>query len=128
MFKTAVRAATVAGRSTIRPALFRSFSSRVCTRSDHGTPPPQLYGPGSKPGTVPTDELQATGLERLQLLGEMEGVSVFDASPLESDRIGTKANPIMVPSLVGVTYLAFVRQTIGNALSSTVLILYFRID
>jgi len=29
----------------------------------------------------------------------MEGVSVFDTKPLQSDRIGTKVNPIIVPSL-----------------------------
>jgi cytochrome c oxidase subunit 5b len=109
MFKTALRAATVAGRSAIRPAsspAARAFSVTARIRSDHGAPPPQLYGPGSKAGDVPTDELQATGLERLQLLGEMEGVSVFDTNPLESDRIGTKANPILVPSLVRL-YLVF---------------------
>jgi cytochrome c oxidase subunit 5b len=107
MFKTAVRVAAVAGRSAVRPAsspALRVFSTTTNIRSDHGAPPPQLFGPGSKPGEVPTDELQATGLERLQLLGELEGVSAFDTAPLQSDRVGTKADPIMVPSLVRVVF------------------------
>jgi cytochrome c oxidase subunit 5b len=60
-----------------------------------------LYGEGAKPGEVPTDEQQATGLERLQLLGRMKGVDVFNETPLDSSRIGTLDNPIVVPSLVG---------------------------
>lgn len=47
-----------------------------------------LFGPGAKPGTVPTDMEQATGLERLEILGKMEGVDVFDMRPLDSSRRG----------------------------------------
>ena len=47
-----------------------------------------LYGPGGKPGEVPTDLDQAVGLERLELLGKMEGVDVFDMRPLDSSRTG----------------------------------------
>ena len=101
MFKAGVRAATLAVRpviiSTPSPAL-RTFSKSPRVLS--GPPPPQLFGPGSKPGEVPTDELQATGLERLQLLGELEGFSAFDTAPLDSSRVGTKESPILVPSLV----------------------------
>merc|ERR1712000_617391 len=35
-----------------------------------------LFGPGAAPGTVPTDLEQATGLERLEILGKMEGVDI----------------------------------------------------
>lgn len=105
MFKAAVAAARVARpatRSAFSPTILRSFSSTTRISSDgHGPPPPQLFGPGAKPGTIPSDIEQSTGLERLQLLGELEGVTVFDDSPLDSSRIGTKANPILVPSLVG---------------------------
>ncbi|KAF9474238.1 COX5B-domain-containing protein [Pholiota conissans] len=111
MFKTAVRAArpaTNAVRSSLKPSSssLRTFSTTV--RAQSGPPPPQLYGTGAKAGTVPTDIEQATGLERLQLLGELEGINVFDDSPLDSSRIGTKANPVLVPSfetdrLVGCT-------------------------
>lgn len=57
-----------------------------------------LFGPGAKPGTVPTDLEQATGLERLEILGKMEGVDIFDMRPLDASRKGTMENPIMVRS------------------------------
>lgn len=47
-----------------------------------------LLPPGAKPGTVPTDFEQATGLERLELLGKMEGVEIFDFRPLDASRKG----------------------------------------
>lgn len=47
-----------------------------------------LLPPGAPPGTVPTDLEQATGLERLELLGKMEGIDVFDMRPLDSSRKG----------------------------------------
>lgn len=43
-----------------------------------------LLAPGAAPGTVPTDLEQATGLERLEILGKMQGIDVFDMKPLES--------------------------------------------
>jgi hypothetical protein len=74
----------------------------ICTTAPRlsGPKPPSLFGPGIKPGQVPTDLDQATGLERLQLLGEMEGVAVFDKTPLDSSRLGTMKDPVLVPSLV----------------------------
>lgn len=57
-----------------------------------------LFGPGAKPGTVPTDLEQATGLERLEILGKMEGVDIFDMRPLDASRKGTMDSPIMVRS------------------------------
>ncbi len=47
-----------------------------------------LFGPGAAPGTVPTDLEQAVGLERLEILGKMQGVDVFDMKPLDSSRKG----------------------------------------
>ena len=47
-----------------------------------------LVGPGARPGSVPTDVEQATGLERLEILGKMEGVDVFDMRPLDASRRG----------------------------------------
>ncbi|KAI9730684.1 MAG: hypothetical protein M1834_005652 [Cirrosporium novae-zelandiae] len=58
-----------------------------------------LLAPGAKPGTVPTDLEQSTGLERLEILGKMEGVDIFDMKPLDSSRLGTLENPIMVKSM-----------------------------
>ena len=104
MFKNAVRAARpaiFAARASLKPSTssVRAFSTTVRTQSG-GPPAPQLYGTGGKAGGVPTDIEQATGLERLQLLGDMEGINVFDDSPLDSSRLGTKANPVLVPCLV----------------------------
>jgi cytochrome c oxidase subunit 5b len=81
------------------PTALRAISTSSARRSE-GPPPPSLFGPGAKPGAVPTDYEQATGIERLQLLGEIEGIAVFDKNPLDSSRIGTMADPIMVPSYV----------------------------
>lgn len=47
-----------------------------------------LLPPGAAPGTVPTDLEQATGLERLEILGKMEGIDVFDMRPLDASRKG----------------------------------------
>ncbi|CCH60723.1 hypothetical protein TBLA_0D02180 [Henningerozyma blattae CBS 6284] len=57
-----------------------------------------LIGKGAKEGTVPTDLEQATGMERLELMGKMEGVEFFDTKPLQANRIGTMADPIIVDS------------------------------
>ncbi|KAJ5590504.1 hypothetical protein N7450_004476 [Penicillium hetheringtonii] len=48
------------------------------------------------PGTIPTDFVQATGLERLELIGKMQGIDIFDMRPLDASRKGTIDNPIMV--------------------------------
>ncbi|KAK5800651.1 hypothetical protein VI817_002863 [Penicillium citrinum] len=55
-----------------------------------------LIPPGAKPGTIPTDFVQATGLERLELIGKMQGIDIFDMRPLDASRKGTIDNPIMV--------------------------------
>lgn len=47
-----------------------------------------LLPPGAEPGTVPTDLEQATGLERLEILGKMQGIDIFDMKPLDSSRRG----------------------------------------
>lgn len=103
MFNAAVRAArpaAQAARAFVKPSgsSLRAFSTSLRVQS--GPPPPQLYGTGGKAGEIPTDIEQATGLERLQLLGELEGIKIFDDTPLDASRIGTKADPILVPSFV----------------------------
>ena len=50
-------------------------------------------------------EQQATGLERFELLGKLEGVDVFDMKPLEMTRIGTPQDPIPIYSLVSLEEL-----------------------
>lgn len=47
-----------------------------------------LLPPGAAPGTVPTDLEQSTGLERLELLGKMQGIDIFDMKPLDASRRG----------------------------------------
>lgn len=47
-----------------------------------------LMPPGAQPGTIPTDIEQATGLERLEILGKMQGVDIFDMAPLDASRRG----------------------------------------
>jgi cytochrome c oxidase subunit 5b len=47
-----------------------------------------LLPPGAAAGTVPTDLEQATGLERLEILGKMQGVDIFDMKPLDASRVG----------------------------------------
>ena len=51
-----------------------------------------LLPPGAKPGTVPTDAEQSTGLERLEILGKMQGIDIFDMRPLDASRLGTSQN------------------------------------
>jgi cytochrome c oxidase subunit 5b len=106
MFNAALRAtrpAALIARCAVKPARLpaRALSTTALRASDHGPKPPSLFGPGGKAGEVPTDEEQATGLERLQLLGELEGIDVFDMDEvLDSSRVGTTADPVKVPSLV----------------------------
>ncbi|EHL02530.1 putative Cytochrome c oxidase subunit 4, mitochondrial [Glarea lozoyensis 74030] len=57
-----------------------------------------LIPPGAPVGTVPSDLDQATGLERLEILGKMQGVDIFDMKPLDASRKGTLDNPIIVKS------------------------------
>lgn len=47
-----------------------------------------LIPPGAKPGTIPTDVDQATGIERLELIGKMQGIDIFDMRPLDASRKG----------------------------------------
>ena len=47
-----------------------------------------LQPPGAERGTVPTDIEQATGLERLEILGKMQGIDIFDMKPLDASRRG----------------------------------------
>ena len=96
----ALRPATLATRSATRTPLVALRPFTTTLRSSSGAQIPQIFGSGSKPGEVPTDQSQATGLERFQLLGELEGVSAFDMEPLDSSRVGTAENPIKVMSLV----------------------------
>ena len=97
------RASLLTTRASVaRPSsLFRPLSVSAIRRSDdHHAAAPSIYGVGAKPGEIPTDESQSTGLDRVQVLGLLEGVDVFDLEPLDSSRIGTLADPVKVFSAV----------------------------
>ncbi|CAG8606900.1 14958_t:CDS:2, partial [Acaulospora colombiana] len=64
-----------------------------------------FFGPGAKPGTIPTDVEQATGLERLELLAAMEGKEFFEMKPLHITRKGTKDDPVLVKSVDPIRYV-----------------------
>lgn len=57
-----------------------------------------LFGPGPKDGEVPTEYDQATGAARLEFLGKMAGIDVFDLGSCTPNRIGTPEDPIPVLS------------------------------
>ncbi|KAG8627173.1 hypothetical protein KVT40_004656 [Elsinoe batatas] len=112
-------ALAVTRRTIIRPAVARPFSSSIArfeARKDKDASPSpgekskymkpfeeiesesDLMPPGAPRGVVPTDLEQATGLERLEILGKMQGVDIFDMRPLDASRKGTLDNPITVKS------------------------------
>lgn len=100
---TVARPAVAAARSSLRVSTTaRTFAttSRRASDEHHGPTAPQLYGTGSKEAKIPSDAEQATGIERFQLLGKMEGVDVFDMHPLDSSRLGTMQDPIKVVTYV----------------------------
>ncbi|KAF2437513.1 COX5B-domain-containing protein [Karstenula rhodostoma CBS 690.94] len=82
-----------AAHSANAPSVVEGFKTldQIKTETD-------LLAPGAKPGTVPTDLEQATGLERLEILGKMQGIDVFDMRPLDASRLGTPEDPIVVNS------------------------------
>ncbi|KAJ1018099.1 hypothetical protein NDA16_004966 [Ustilago loliicola] len=88
------------------PAAFRvapapvNSASRLFTSSAlrFAAGPPVIQGEGAKDGEMPTDEQQATGLERFELLGKLKGVDVFDMEPLQMTHLGTTENPIKIQS------------------------------
>jgi len=107
------RASALTARAGIaRPSsLFRPLSVSAIRRSDdHHAAAPSIYGVGAKPGETPTDESQSTGLDRVQVLGLLEGVDVFDLEPLDSSRTGTLADPIKVFSAVRIQLHSFLLQ------------------
>lgn len=76
--------------------------------------PESLIGPGAKEGTVPTDLEQATGLERLELLGKLEGIDFFDTKPLDASRKGTMEDPIIIDSYDDYRYVGCTGSPAGS--------------
>lgn len=73
-----------------------------------------LIGKGAQEGEVPTDLQQATGLERFELLGKMEGIEVFETEPLDASRIGTMANPVLIDSYDDYRYVGCTGSPAGS--------------
>ncbi|KAK4167764.1 cytochrome c oxidase subunit VB-domain-containing protein [Cladorrhinum sp. PSN259] len=102
-------AIAVARRAAVAPVVRRTLAT-TAVRRDAGVPEKKiksihevksaadLFGPGAPVGQVPTDIEQSTGLERLEILGKMESVDVFDMRPLDASRLGTVDNPVLVRS------------------------------
>ncbi|KAF2027717.1 COX5B-domain-containing protein, partial [Setomelanomma holmii] len=82
-----------AAHSASSPSVLAGFKKLEDIKTDE-----DLLPPGAQPGTVPTDAEQATGLERLEILGKMQGVDIFDMRPLDASRLGTPEDPIVVNS------------------------------
>lgn len=126
------RLATVARARSIDAS--RSFVSCAVLRSGHPTGPntkiqndgkavyslEDVEGPetllseGAKDGTIANDFDQATGLERLELLGRIKGVKVFDDAPLDSSRKGTLEHPIYVDSYEPYRYVGCTGSPAGS--------------
>jgi cytochrome c oxidase subunit 5b len=81
----------------MKRSVVRTFSALGPRFSEDHTP--KLFGEGAKPGTIPSEVEQATGLERLEILAKLDGVDVFDENPLPVTSFGTKANPVMVKAV-----------------------------
>ncbi|KAI0148368.1 cytochrome c oxidase subunit VB-domain-containing protein [Xylariaceae sp. FL1272] len=113
--RSVVAVARRAAVAPVSPVVRRSFAASVIRRDAKKVEPQEtvaqkmksfdeihteadLVGPGAPAGTVPTDLDQSTGLERLEILGKMQGIDIFDMRPLDSSRKGTIDNPIMVKS------------------------------
>ncbi|OBT58734.1 hypothetical protein VE04_00690 [Pseudogymnoascus sp. 24MN13] len=105
------RTVLAARRAAVNPAIRRSFSSAIVRQEANKysvaakakpfseiKDQDDLLPQGAQPGTISTDLEQATGLERVEILGKMEGIDIFDMRPLDSSRTGTIADPIMVKS------------------------------
>ncbi|KAJ3360688.1 Cytochrome c oxidase subunit 4 [Allomyces javanicus] len=87
-----------------RASAARAFSVAAVRLGGHGPSEP-FVGPGAKPGTIPTELDQATGLERHEYLSELEGRDAFDMKPLEMTHLGTVTSPIVVKSVDDVRYV-----------------------
>ena len=65
-------------RAAVAAPSMRAFSASVRRMADDHHGPPIIQGEGSKSGEVPTNISQATGVERFELLGRMQGIDVWD--------------------------------------------------
>lgn len=76
--------------------------------------PDSLIGPGSKPGEIPTDLEQETGLARLEYLSKLDGIDFFDTKPLDASRKGTMKDPIIIDSYDKYRYVGCTGSPAGS--------------
>jgi cytochrome c oxidase subunit 5b len=105
MHRIAARAPLRALFASTRTAAVSRRAFSVTARARSGGAEPIVVGKGSDTGKVPTSAEQATGNDRLQVLGEMEGYDFFDMEPLYIDRMGTLKEPILVKTFGVRTYI-----------------------
>nr|POE62849.1 cytochrome c oxidase subunit 4, mitochondrial [Quercus suber] len=139
-------APVLARRAIFRPAVQRSFATSVVRLDSHpreGNPAPgqtdtslkkfediksmeDLMPPGAQPGTVPTDLEQATGLERLEILGKMQGVDIFDMRPLDASRKGQSRDATRTEITLGdLGFGTLLRSSARRALGFEIFSLFF---
>lgn len=99
------RARTLATSTRLFSAPTKTESKTATNLSEITGPDSSLIGPGAQPGTIPTDLDQATGLERFEILGKMEGVDVFDMENPIFEGSGTMQDPYLVPTYIGYRYV-----------------------
>ncbi|EKX54599.1 hypothetical protein GUITHDRAFT_160714 [Guillardia theta CCMP2712] len=91
------RTLTLTARSILRPSVsagasaVRTFSGRA------PLPEPTWKQQDNLDNVVPTNLDQATGLERAEMLAEMNGEKIFDEHMITP--FGTKENPVVIESI-----------------------------
>jgi cytochrome c oxidase subunit 5b len=81
----------------MKGSVVRTFSVLGPRFSEDHTP--KLFGEGAKPGAVPSEVEQSTGLERVEILAKLDGIDIYDDSPLTITSFGTKSNPVIVKGI-----------------------------
>lgn len=103
--------------STTSPRLLQTSQKlfKTASKLSEVENPDTLIGPGpSKANEFPTDLDQATGLERLELLGKLEGIEIFDNKPLDDTRVGTLKDPIIIESFDDFRYVGCTGSPAGS--------------
>lgn len=107
-------ARTLATSRMVFSAKPANTESKVVYSLNDVTGPQDLAAPGGKEGEIPTDLEQATGIERLELLGKLQGIEIFDTKPLDASRKGTVADPIVLDSFEDYRYVGCTGSPAGS--------------
>lgn len=98
MLRTALRRVSLRSLPLAASSGSASRALSVSARVLSGGGETIVVGKGSSGGEVPTNQTQATGIERMQVIGEMEGNAFIDMDPLVITRMGTLKAPLLVKS------------------------------